>query len=92
MKARQNLNGDVARHDRWHTTMTCPVLPDNGIRIPKATPEQARAAAAATYLKKDYYKCGGKKFSMGDDIYKDLLTKNDLRVDTYSVYTRSTQK
>jgi len=91
VKARQNLNGNVSRHDRWHTTMTCPVLPDNGIKIPKATPEQARAAAA-TSLKKDSYKCNGKKFSMGDEIYKDLLTKNDLRVDTYSVYKRSTHK
>jgi hypothetical protein len=76
VKAKQNMNGGLSRHGRWHTAMTCPVLQDNEILMPKPTSEQQRAARTKG-LNNPSYKVDVKMFSLGEEVYKDVLTKNE---------------
>ena len=77
IKARQNFNGNVPRAGRWHVAHTAGVIEDLGHTQPDPTPEECRAAAKETLNAKSFVP-SSPDFSLGEDIFNDLLTTKDL--------------
>jgi hypothetical protein len=76
VQARQNYNGKLSRHDRWHVAQTCGVMEDMDRKTCVPTTEEKRMAAKESLTNKSYIP-NAKEFSMGEDVYKDLLSTKE---------------
>ena len=77
VKARQDYNGDVSRNMRWHVAKSCRVIEDMDHHQPSPSADN-KVQAAKEKLNLRHYDVCTSKFSMGQEIFKDLLDTKDV--------------
>ena len=77
VKARQDYNGDISRNMRWHVAKTCGVIEDMDHQQPIPTSEDKFKAGKEKLNHRHYGVCTF-DFSMGEEIFKDLLDTKDV--------------
>ena len=82
-KQRQNMNGKLGRHSRWHTALTCKVIEEIDRQLPTITQEHRRAAASDS-LTVGSYDVKNNSFSLGEQAFSELLTQKDTKCITYT--------
>ena len=78
-QARHNQNGFLGRTARWFVAQRCDVLPDMERRQAKPNTDDMKQARSEQ-LNAAMFELSAKKFSLGEDTYKDLLNKKDDRL------------
>jgi hypothetical protein len=76
IKAKQNYNDNLSRHARWGVAIHSGIVEANDRTNCKAD-DETRLSSKKDTLKLDDYKPKASKFSLGEDCYKQLLTKED---------------
>ena len=76
VQARLNYNGNLSRDARWHTAWTCGVIEANDRKGPRIG-EENRREAVQNKLNNKTYEVKSSEFSMGEEVFKDLLNTKE---------------